>query len=945
MKQEAARVSGLPPGHIQYDVGASPATGGVRPLGRFGVQQESEPQPAAPSLGTNFNGISYTGWIPPDPVLAAGPSNLVLVTNGSVTIRNKTGGLVASTSLEDFFSSVRASGENAFDPKVVFDVGSNRFFVAALGRINDPGCTAGNCVSHFFLGVSKSSSPTTTDSSDWYFYSFDATLDGSTPTTNWADFPGLGLDDDVVVLTANMFAFSDGFQYAKIRILDKSVLIAGGSVTWTDFFDMTDPSSGLEAFTLQPALTFGSPGTFFLISASSSSVLCDLVVWGIENALSSPTLTSQVAAASGTCANPPNAQQLGGGTALDTGDKRLNSSVYRNNSLWTAHAIRMNFGSGNVSASRWVEIDVASWPNSVGFIQDSTFGADGIWYFYPSVMADASSNLAIVLSRSSTSEYASAYYTGRQGTEAANTLQPSELLKAGAGNYRRLDGNGNNRWGDFLGIGLDPSDGSFWILGEYATASNQWGTWVGNFAFDNPVPSSSSLSPSSTTAGGSGFTLTVNGSNFLESSVVRWNGSDRTTTFVSATQLQASIPSSDISTAGTAQVTVFNPSPGGGTSNALTFTINNPAPSTSSLSPSSATAGGAGFTLTVNGSNFVSSSVVRWKGSDRTTTFVSSTQLQASIPSSDISTAGTAQVTVFNPTPGGGTSSGLTFTINNPAPSASSLSPSRTRAGGAGFTLTVNGSNFVASSVVRWNGSDRTTTFVSSTQLQASIPSSDISTAGTAQVTVFNPTPGGGTSSGLTFTIFEGFTLTARKGGSGKGTVTSSPAGINCNADCTETSADYENGTSVTLTASAASGSSFSGWSGEGCSGTGTCTVTLSANRTVTATFSKSFTDDPLSAQVTPVKRVHITDLREAINTLRSNNGLSAYSYTDSTLTAGTTQAKVVHITDLRTALDGVYDAKSRTRPSYTDSTITAGQTVIKKAHIAEIRSAVRDVE
>src|SRR3990172_4936538 len=67
LKQEAAWVSGLPPGHIQYDVGASPATGGVRPLGRFGVQQESEPQPAAPSLGTNFNGISYTGWIPPDP--------------------------------------------------------------------------------------------------------------------------------------------------------------------------------------------------------------------------------------------------------------------------------------------------------------------------------------------------------------------------------------------------------------------------------------------------------------------------------------------------------------------------------------------------------------------------------------------------------------------------------------------------------------------------------------------------------------------------------------------------------------------------------------------------------------------------------------------------------------------------------------------------------------
>ncbi|MBI2988507.1 MAG: hypothetical protein HYY45_17235 [Deltaproteobacteria bacterium] len=54
---------------------------------------------------------------------------------------------------------------------------------------------------------------------------------------------------------------------------------------------------------------------------------------------------------------------------------------------------------------------------------------------------------------------------------------------------------------------------------------------------------------------------------------------------------------------------------------------------------------------------------------------------------------------------------------------------------------------------------------------------------------------------------------------------------------------------------------------------------------------------------------------------------------------------KVLHITELRTALDGVYDAQSKTKPSYTDPTIAAGQTVIKKAHIAEIRNAIRDVE
>jgi hypothetical protein len=75
-------------------------------------------------------------------------------------------------------------------------------------------------------------------------------------------------------------------------------------------------------------------------------------------------------------------------------------------------------------------------------------------------------------------------------------------------------------------------------------------------------------------AGSPGFTLTVNGSNFVPSSVVRWNGADRTTTYQGATQLQAAIQGSDIATPGSVPVTVFTPGPGGGNSNALTFTVN-----------------------------------------------------------------------------------------------------------------------------------------------------------------------------------------------------------------------------------------------------------------------------------------------------------------------------------------------------------------------------------
>src|SRR5262249_56688206 len=105
----------------------------------------------------------------------------------------------------------------------------------------------------------------------------------------------------------------------------------------------------------------------------------------------------------------------------------------------------------------------------------------------------------------------------------------------------------------------------------------------------------------------------------------------------------------------TVSVTVTNPTPGGGTSNTVTFVINNPVPSLTSLTPSSRNHGGPDFTLSVRGSGFVSTSQVKWKGSNRATTFVSKTLVQATITAADIANSGTAQVTVTNPGPGGGT--------------------------------------------------------------------------------------------------------------------------------------------------------------------------------------------------------------------------------------------------------------------------------------------------
>ncbi len=201
----------------------------------------------------------------------------------------------------------------------------------------------------------------------------------------------------------------------------------------------------------------------------------------------------------------------------------------------------------------------------------------------------------------------------------------------------------------------------------------------------NPMPAITALQPSSATAGSGALTLTVNGSGFIDSSVVNFNGNALTTTFVNPTQLTAILPASYLASATTGSITVTNPTPGGGTSNALTFTVstpgggtsnalaftinpaaaNNPVPSITLLSPSSATAGSAGFTLTVTGANFVSGAVVNFSGNPTTTTYVSATQLTAAIPATDLASAGTPAVTVTNPSPGGGTSNALTFDVTS----------------------------------------------------------------------------------------------------------------------------------------------------------------------------------------------------------------------------------------------------------------------------------------
>jgi hypothetical protein len=187
----------------------------------------------------------------------------------------------------------------------------------------------------------------------------------------------------------------------------------------------------------------------------------------------------------------------------------------------------------------------------------------------------------------------------------------------------------------------------------------------------NPTPNLGSLNPAGIAAGSAAFPLTVTGTGFVNGATATVGGVARAVTGVSATQVTIAVLAADVATIGNVAVVVTNPPNCTGNncvSNTLTLAVTPPppAPTLTSISPTTVAASGAAFPLTADGANFAGTSVVQVNGSARTTVYGNAGQLTATIPASDIASAGTLNITVFTPAPGGGTSGAQPLAVNGP---------------------------------------------------------------------------------------------------------------------------------------------------------------------------------------------------------------------------------------------------------------------------------------
>lgn len=268
------------------------------------------------------------------------------------------------------------------------------------------------------------------------------------------------------------------------------------------------------------------------------------------------------------------------------------------------------------------------------------------------------------------------------------------------------------------------------------------------------MPSISAITPTSIIAGSGQTSITITGTGFIPTSAAQWNGTSITTQYSSSTNLSATVPATLLANGTLGEITVVNPSPGGGTTvTPLSFSVNNPVPAINSVSPAIELAGSADANLDIIGSGFVPSTLINWNGSALATTFVNTTEVKAVLPAADAVTATKAQLTAANPTPAGGTSAQISFVVQNPVATITSVNPTSVTAGAGATTLNITGTNFLASSVVLWNNTPLVTSFVSTTEVKAALPAADVSGSVASLISIQNPAPGGGTSTTVTFDV------------------------------------------------------------------------------------------------------------------------------------------------------------------------------------------------
>jgi hypothetical protein len=424
---------------------------------------------SAPSLsGAGFEGLDNSNnaaiagvtVTPPDPQMAVGPNHVFEMVNIIGRIYTRTGALVQTFSLRNFFGV--PAGFVDTDPKVIFDSLSNRWFASYVSFLDQAGSV--NDQGRLHLAISQTNDPT----GAWNVYSraYSQVL---------PDYEAIAVTNDKLTVSSNIFDVDQPFFFGvETLVLEKADVMAG----------VPGPSVGLFAFplrtdrfTVRPAQNLTSGNDQYLTTRANSTTLTIIKVTGtpdagnvIEASATNRTMLAQNA--------PPASIALGG--TIDSGDSRLLDAMWRGGLLWTSgSAACIPAGdSTNRSCAHLIEVDTNVTPPVI--LQDIMFGASAQYFSWPALRTDSQDDLYVSVTHTNSTVFPEARAAGRQASEPPNTMSGSILLRAGD------IAHDSARWGDYLGAAVDPLfPRCVWVIGEYSknTTGANWGTFIARTSF------------------------------------------------------------------------------------------------------------------------------------------------------------------------------------------------------------------------------------------------------------------------------------------------------------------------------------------------------------------------------------------------------------------------------------------------------------------------------
>jgi hypothetical protein len=425
--------------------------------------------------GSGYAGLDFKasgGYIPPDTCGAAGPSNYVETVNQEIGIYSpkSTGATRVLDSFSHFWFTTGAlaqadSGSKLSDPSMVYDDLAGRFIIGDL----DVDTTTH--VSNFDVAVSRTSNPATLTTADWEFYSISTTEQGS---TNYdADYPGnIGYNHDAVVITLNMLAVIG--NHTQIISINSSDLVNG--VTPRVYKKDLLNGVSYRPTTMHDSVA-GDP--MWLVAENGDNA--KIVVYELTNVLATgqplgynTTLSVTPYQSVAPVLNPD------GSVITSQIDSRILKAAAANHTIVACHTVGV---SSTQDAAQWYRINVAS-GTPVLADQGRVTAGNNTYTSYAAIDINAFGDIGMSYMQSGTdssSDYLSMWVTARSPADTAGTMPTPVKVPAGAGqaNYADL----GQRAGDFSGINVDQSDGSFWAANEFANADAgaNWGTAIANF--------------------------------------------------------------------------------------------------------------------------------------------------------------------------------------------------------------------------------------------------------------------------------------------------------------------------------------------------------------------------------------------------------------------------------------------------------------------------------